>query len=148
MKTIDSFIGQYRFLSNFYPSEVELDGLKYATVEHAYQASKTDNPTEREIVRSARTAGQAKKLGRSVTLVIGWDATKVATMRELLRQKFSNKVLRVELLETGSAHLIEGNYWGDTFWGVSKGRGENWLGRLLMDIRAEIQERIKGEGCR
>jgi ribA/ribD-fused uncharacterized protein len=139
-KAIDSFSGHYRFLSNFYPAEVELDGIRYPTVEHAYQASKTDNPTEREIVRVARTAGQAKKLGRGVTLAIGWDGARIARMRQFLRQKFSDKVLRAELMETGNAHLVEGNYWGDTFWGVSKGRGENWLGRLLMEIRAEIQE--------
>ena len=46
-----------------------------------------------------------------------------------------------KLLETGSKHLEEVNYWGDTFWGVHKndssepGVGENNLGRLLMEIR-------------
>lgn len=137
-KTIESFSGQYRFLSNFYPAEIELVGVTYPTVEHAYQASKTLIPTEREIIRAAKTPGQAKALGRRVSIVPEWNQIRIGVMRDLLVTKFADKVLRAELVETGDAKLIEGNHWGDTFWGVSKGRGENWLGRLLMEIRDEI----------
>lgn len=43
-----------------------------------------------------------------------------------------------EMLEaTGDAELIEGNHWGDTFWGVCNGVGQNNLGKLLMAIRSE-----------
>lgn len=136
MKKIDSFVGEYRFLSNFYPSKIEVDGKDYATVEHAFQALKTDNPTEREIVRSARTPGQAKKLGRRVTLRPDWDTARIGVMKMLLEKKFSDKVLRAELLATGDAELVEGNYWNDRFWGVCRGQGQNWLGKLLMEIRA------------
>jgi predicted NAD-dependent protein-ADP-ribosyltransferase YbiA (DUF1768 family) len=63
-------------------------------------------------------------------------------MRELLRQKFAKpSILADRLIDTGNCQLIEGNYWGDTFWGVCKGKGENWLGKLLMEIRAEIQNK-------
>lgn len=137
MKKIDSFAGEYRFLSNFAPSIIEVDGLEYPTVEHAFQALKTENPTEREIVRTARTPGQAKKLGRRVTLRPDWDTARVGVMKMLLEKKFADKVLRAELLATGDAELVEGNYWNDRFWGVCRGRGENWLGKLLMEIRAK-----------
>jgi predicted NAD-dependent protein-ADP-ribosyltransferase YbiA (DUF1768 family) len=61
-------------------------------------------------------------------------------MRKLLRQKFmKNDLYRDALRETGDQQLIEGNYWGDTFWGVCDGVGTNHLGRLLMEIRAELQ---------
>lgn len=139
MKTIDSFVGEYRFLSNFSPSLLVIDGLSYPTVEHAFQALKTENPTEREIVRTARTPGQAKKLGRRVTLRSDWNTARVGVMKMLLEKKFSDKVLRAELLATGEAELIEGNYWNDTFWGVCRGRGENWLGKLLMEIRSSFR---------
>lgn len=139
MKTIDSFSGEYRFLSNFYPCQVEVAGIVYPTLEHAFQAMKTENSTEREVVRAAKTPGQAKALGRKVTLVPNWDAIKVGVMRGLLRQKFADKVLRAELLATEDALLVEGNYWQDFFWGVCRGRGENWLGKLLMEIREEIK---------
>lgn len=141
MSVIDSFSGEYRFLSNFYPCEMDVAGVRYPTLEHAFQAEKTTNPTERELVRNAKTPGQAKALGRRVTLREDWESVKMDVMRELLRMKFSNKVLRAELLGTGEARLVEGNYWNDRYWGVCNGRGENRLGKLLMEIREEIRGR-------
>lgn len=135
---IDSFSGDFRFLSNFYPCKIFFGGSFYPSVEHAYQAAKTLVPVERDQVRGARTAGVAKKLGRCVTLQAGWNSMRVTVMRELLRAKFSSNVLKAMLLDTGDSELVEGNYWGDMFWGVYKGRGENWLGRLLMEIREDV----------
>lgn len=60
-------------------------------------------------------------------------------MRDLVEQKFEHPVLRKRLLETGDQEIIEGNSWGDRFWGVSGGAGENHLGRIIMDLRAELQ---------
>jgi ribA/ribD-fused uncharacterized protein len=140
MKKIENFVGEYRFLSNFAPSLITVDGLDYPTVEHAFQALKTENPTEREIVRAARTPGQAKKLGRRVTLRADWNTSRVGVMKMLLEKKFSNKVLRAELLATEDAELVEGNYWNDTFWGVCRCRGENNLGKLLMEVRSSIKK--------
>lgn len=139
---IGKFIGEYWFLSNFYPAEIELDGLIYPTLEHAYQASKTKSKAEREVIRKAKKPGQAKFLGKRVTLVPDWDTVRVEVMRKLLVQKFANKVLRAELLSTGDADLEEGNYWNDRFWGVCKGRGENQLGKLLMEIREELRAQV------
>jgi ribA/ribD-fused uncharacterized protein len=138
MKLINSFTGEHRFLSNFYPCEIFFEGVFYPSVEHAYQAAKTLMQAERDRVRIAKTPGAAKKLGRKVTLQVGWNSMRVAVMRELLRTKFANNVLRAMLLETEDAQLVEGNYWRDTFWGVCNGKGENWLGRLLMEVRKEV----------
>ena len=44
-----------------------------------------------------------------------------------------------KLKATGDGQIVEGNTWGDTFWGVCGGRGQNWLGRLLMERRALLQ---------
>jgi len=57
----------------------------------------------------------------------------------LLGLKFADPTLRSWLLATGDAILEEGNSWGDTYWGVSRGYGENWLGILLMLVRGEIR---------
>jgi predicted NAD-dependent protein-ADP-ribosyltransferase YbiA (DUF1768 family) len=59
-------------------------------------------------------------------------------METLLRQKFAHPELRAKLKETNDAELVEGNWWGDRFWGVCRGEGENHLGKLLMKIRAEL----------
>lgn len=60
-------------------------------------------------------------------------------MYGLLRQKFApGSSLAARLQGTGDVILVEGNAWGDRFWGASGGYGENYLGRLLMIVRAEI----------
>lgn len=141
--SITSFQGEFRFLSNFWPATVELDGEIYPTVEHAYQAAKTNDPAERALVRSAPTPGKAKRMGRSVTKRLDWDAVKVGVMKDLLQQKFAegDPNLTELLLSTGMTRLVEGNTWGDRFWGVCNGKGENVLGRLLMKVRADIRRR-------
>jgi len=137
---IDSFKGENRFLSSFWPCEVELDGVTYESVEHAYQAAKTVVPEEREKFRYAATAGIAKRLGRSVTMRDDWDDVKLSVMRDLVTQKFSDPSLRALLDETKGKQLIEGNHWGDVFWGVCKGKGENHLGKILMEVRDADQD--------
>ena len=136
---IDSFRGEYRFLSNFYPAAVELYGETYPTVEHAYQAAKTNDPAARERIRWAQRPGDAKRLGQSVQIRSDWESVKVDVMRGLLVKKFSDRRLADMLLKTGDEELVEGNYWGDRFWGVCGGDGDNWLGRLLMEVRRELR---------
>lgn len=139
---ISSFKGEYEFLSNFYRVDVELDGQRYPSVEHAFQAAKTEDSTQRAWIYMARDAGEAKRRGRKVTLRDGWDGMRIEVMLDLLRQKFDVPALRLLLAVTGDAVLEEGNWWGDRFWGTVRGEGENWLGLLLMHVRKEV---VKGE---
>jgi predicted NAD-dependent protein-ADP-ribosyltransferase YbiA (DUF1768 family) len=60
-------------------------------------------------------------------------------MRTLVRRKFMDPILAVKLLGTGDAILIEGNGWGDTYWGVCKGAGLNKLGLILMETRELVR---------
>lgn len=137
---IDSFSGEYEFLSNFYPSTVcDADGITYPTVEHYFQAMKTVYLPERQKIAAAPTPGKAKRMGRRVFLRSDWNAIKVEVMRQGLKQKFSDANLRKKLLATGDSELIEGNWWHDTFWGMCNGVGENHLGKLLMEIREELR---------
>lgn len=62
-------------------------------------------------------------------------------MRDLLRTKFADPGMRRALELTGDALLVHGNSWRDHFWGECAGKGENWLGRLLMEVRAECDSR-------
>lgn len=139
--TIRRFTGEHEFLSNFAPSVIPFDGGFAATVEHAFQASKTLDPAERVQVLSAATPGRAKRLGRAVTLRSDWDELRLTVMKELLAAKFQNSRLRRKLLATEDALLVEGNTWGDTFWGVDlhTGAGENHLGLLLMAERDRVR---------
>jgi ribA/ribD-fused uncharacterized protein len=137
---IDNFAGPWRFLSNFYPAVVSLDGWDFPTVEHAYQAAKTLDTAEVAAIHEAPTPGAAKKLGRSVTLRPGWEGVKERVMLNLLRQKFSDSELGAALLATGDAQLVEGNTWGDVYWGVCRNFGANRLGEMLMFVRAELSK--------
>lgn len=134
---ITSFSGTYFFLSNFFPHPIYFDGSWWPTAEHAFQAAKTRDEGEREKIRSAKTAFEAKKLGRKAKMRLDWYSIRVDVMRRILREKFTNSQLRTMLHQTGEAELIEGNRWGDEFWGVCDGVGENKLGKLLMEIRKE-----------
>jgi N-glycosidase YbiA len=89
------------------------------------------------------TPGKAKQMGRKLQVRDGWDGMKLQVMEALLRQKFADPVLRQKLLDTGDAHLEEGNSWGDVWYGVCNGVGENHLGKLLMAIRDDL--RSKGD---
>lgn len=137
---ISSFFGQYRFLSNFYPASVVLDGETFPTVEHAYQAAKCIDVQSRDAIRLAAGPVIAKRMGRRVKVRPDWDVVRLDVMRSLLKQKFApdTECSRL-LLSTGDEMLVEGNYWNDTFWGVCNGEGKNWLGVLLMEIRDELR---------
>lgn len=142
MHRIDRFAGAYAFLSNFYPCTITFEGRDYNSTEHAYQAAKTFDEGDRYLISRSHSPGQAKRLGRSVTLRQDWPEVRLHVMAELLGEKFGrHPELAAKLLATGDASLIEGNTWNDTFWGVCQGKGENYLGRLLMAVRAILKER-------
>jgi ribA/ribD-fused uncharacterized protein len=139
-EAIRRFTGKYRWLSNFWPCVVRYESRDYPTVEHAYQAAKSLDPIERDYIAGTSTPGEAKRFGRHATLRPDWNFVRTAVMYDLLYQKFSREPLRTKLLATGDADLIEGNSWGDTYWGVDDLRGgENMLGKLLMQIRDELR---------
>lgn len=137
---IDSFFSKYRFLSNFEPCTVVYDGMTYSCSEAAYQAAKTTDVSLR-IAFTTMNGSKAKYAGQKLTLRPDWNDIKVNVMYEIVKDKFfRNPELRVKLLNTGDLQLIEGNYWGDTFWGVCNGKGENHLGKILMRVRKELAE--------
>ena len=137
---IDNFEDEeFRWLSNFYRTEIDYKGRSYPTLEHAYQAAKTLDEAEHEKIRTAPNPAASKKLGRDCTLREDWEEIKISVMEELLRLKFNDSELKEKLLSTGDDELVEGNWWGDIFWGVCKGKGENNLGKLLMKIRGEYK---------
>lgn len=131
-QTVYSFVGRFRFLSNF-------SDLHPLTAEHVFQAMKTANAMEQIWVLMAPTPAEAKKRGRRVTLREDWEEVKDGIMERLLLHKFQDPTYHHLLLKTGDAELIEGNTWGDTYWGVCEGKGTNKLGIFLMRIRQRLQ---------
>jgi ribA/ribD-fused uncharacterized protein len=139
---ITRFSGDYAFLSNFWHEWVEYDGIAFPTAEHAFQAAKSLDPNVRHRVATASSPGEAKREGRRLTLRADWEAVKIPVMASILTVKFKkDSDLAALLLETGRHMLVEGNTWGDRFWGQVDGAGQNWLGRLLMLQRATLRAR-------
>lgn len=117
-----------------------LNGKEYATVEHAYQASKALYSYDQERIRACHSPMAAKHLGRGVVRRKDWEEVRENIMLQCLRAKFvPGSTLAFWLVQTGDAELVEINTWGDTFWGVFCGEGQNRLGQLLMQVRDEIQ---------
>lgn len=137
---ITSFINNYSFLSNFSPNEVIFENVKYSTVEHAFQAAKCFYVEDRADILACETPGRAKRMGREVDIRPDWESVKLKMMEKLVRYKFQSDLsLMQRLIATGDQELVEGNTWGDKFWGVCEGIGENHLGKILMKIRAEFK---------
>lgn len=141
--TIDRFVAKYQFLSNFYYAPVKYQGDTYKSAEHAYQAHKCKYDSDRLRVRDAPTAFGAKRLGRIHTMREDWDTLKLNVMQEIVFAKFvQNPELRNKLLKTGDLEIIEGNTWGDVYWGVCAGKGENHLGKILMEVRRRLRQYV------
>lgn len=146
---ITSFKDEHRFLSNFWPARIEFEGDAYPSVEHAYVASKTANrELRKKLLDPLVTSGKAKRIGKTFKLRSDWEKIKLIVMENFLRQKFSDPGLEKALMDTAPHELIEGNTWGDVFWGQCPiGIGENHLGRLLMEIRSEKLENMENSNA-
>jgi len=139
---IKEFQGEYRWLSNFAPVEIILGGFEYSSVEHAFMSVKSDDLEWKKFCSDPEnTPGKIKKESRKVKLVENWEKIKLQVMKECLVQKFNQEPYKTKLLKTKDQIIQEGNNWNDTFWGVclKTGRGENNLGKLIMEIRKNLQ---------
>lgn len=164
MHVIPKFEGEHFFLSNFYESPIEFDKpgggkLTFMSGEAAFQAAKykvmeCDDRDKLQYIHKIMNAvspKQAKYFGRSVNINLEkWETIKVDCMREVVYAKFTHEGLYGQsmgdaLLKTGHAMLVEGNTWGDKFWGRCEGRGYNILGSILMEVRGYLywQKRYK-----
>lgn len=134
--TITRFRGPFKFLSNLYPTPITYKGHTYCCLEAAYQAQKSLDPTIHEKFANIRLPYKARGMGHRIkTIRPDWFDIRIDIMEELLYIKFSHPQLKEWLQCTGQSNIVESNTWGDTFWGVYNGVGENQLGTLLMKVR-------------
>jgi len=122
------FRGIFWFLSNMCPNS-----LGYC-VEVEYQKAKCTDPADQARFVGVTNGFIAKKIGKTVRLRPDWDQVKLQIMEDLVSKKFSDPVFMAKL-QAIKGEIVEENWWGDQFWGVSNGVGLNHLGRILMKIR-------------
>ena len=144
---IDKFAGNYRFLSNFYKLTwpIYWRGINYPTTEHFFQAMKTCDFNERVAMANCPTPGDAKRMGRKITLRKDWSAIKEIVMEMGVTLKFTmNMDIANKLIATGNIPLVEGNYWHDNYWGNCMCPkcvdipGRNYLGTTLVIVREKL----------
>lgn len=130
--------------SNFQPSTVMYESDMYATVEHAFQASRTKSQAKRRIIQAAPSPSWARRLSREVVPYQTWHTDQLAIMDFLLAQKFRRPPYRKLLLDyPPESPIIYWNLWHDTYWGccictICKGQGGNRLGLNIDDLRTEL----------
>lgn len=133
---IQGFFGEYAFLGNDFQDALVVGGITYPTVDHAFASQKTDDISIKEQIAKMRHGDLDSFVDELDYDHDFWVAAGLAVMLELLQMKFSDITLAKKLLDTGQSNLINDNT--DTFWGMTNGRGQNWLGRLLMIVRSQI----------
>jgi len=133
----------YGEFSNFAPYPIKVANKMWPTSEHYFQAMKFKDKSEQEKIRKAKTPMIAARLGRDRKRKLrrDWESVKVNAMRDALIAKFTQHGdLRELLLATDDAKLVEhttnDSYWGDG----GDGKGQNRLGRLLMDVRETLRQ--------
>lgn len=123
---VPAFRDEFEFLSNMYPCKVG----EFLCAEAMYMSQKCPERANEFI---GLNGFQAKKLAKTVKLRADWNEVRINVMRTVLHAKFQGEML--ERLKAIEGEIVERNYWKDTFWGVCNGKGENHLGKLLMEIR-------------
>lgn len=144
-QNIKGFFGEYRWLSNFHECKIKFRELDFNCSEAAYMYAKleVDNNFEQYNSMKDLKPWEVKKWGRSVKLREDWEEIKFTVMRNILYDKFTRNLdLKEKLIATGDKYLEESNNWRDTCWGfdINLKKGENNLGKILMEIRSEIQK--------
>lgn len=136
-------------LSNFSAFTLEWKDRRFDTSEAAYHWEKfIGNPALMTAIQYAPSAHEAFKIAErnKAERRPDWDDVKVGIMLDILRAKAAqHEYVRRKLLATGDRELVEDS-WRDDFWGWGPNRdGKNMLGRLWMQVRAELLAAGRGE---
>ena len=146
-------------LSNFSAFEVMWsEAYSFKTAEHCYHwlrfatgladgklggaTPSDDAKAVADLVRRATSAHDAFKIAQANKHLqrADWNDVKVEKMRLVIRAKaLQHEYVLRKLLATGDRELVE-NSWRDDFWGWGPNRdGQNVLGKLWMEVRAELR---------
>lgn len=140
----------YGAFSNLFRREVEFEGVRYPTSEHAYQAGKPRKEAVKAWLLAAPTPALLAMAAHGLywwDIRSDWSKIKFERMKQVLRAKFTQHPdLQRLLLSTGESRLVEAATVDNAvnrLWGEVNGRGKNMLGKLLMELRAELEAEVR-----
>ncbi|HEX5183218.1 MAG TPA: NADAR family protein [Allosphingosinicella sp.] len=144
----------YGAFSNLYRCEIEFEGERFVTSEHAYQAGKPRKVAVKDWLMSAPSPALLAMAAHGLyywDVAPGWSTSKFDRMRRVLRAKFEqHPELRTLLLSTGAARLVESatvDNEVNRLWGEVNGVGKNMLGVMLMELRSELRSQSDDLNC-
>lgn len=134
---------EFYVLSNFSSFQVFWQGIVFSTSEHAYHWEKFHAvPDVQRAILDSYSAHEAFQIAQrnSSKRDPNWDTVKGIKMRGILLAKVrQHPYVKQKLLETGDRGLVEDS-WRDGVWGWGPDqKGQNLLGKLWMEIRADLK---------
>jgi len=148
--------GEFRAFSNQAEYPIQVNDVKYPTVEHFFQVQKAINFGDKEIeekMMKTPSAKAVKALGKKVKNFIkeDWDSKRLEIMTRGVRAKFvQHPEIQKTLMDTGSKQIGEADA-RDSFWAIgtsentevskdpAKWKGQNHLGKIMMALRDDFK---------
>ena len=149
LERIDNFNGYFDFLNNDYPCDIYFEGLIFKSVSHAYQAARSKLQHIREKIALADSIIEMYDIAAKIEDPLDWLKMRIKVMEKLVRDKFRrHRDLRDKLKATSNRELI--NTYADAtnsniFWGIVDNKGQNQLGRIIENVRYDIQTNVELE---
>jgi len=141
--SIKGFNGDNQYLSNFYHQPFNYNGIAYNNVVCAFCSQPITNEMQKNIIAKSLPSEAIKLYNKTKNKKDLSKKDKIELMYQICKEKFSIPSLSKKLLATGKEELINETTWDNTFWGITKDKGENQLGKILMRIRNELFKQQK-----
>lgn len=139
------FRGKYWFLSNSsqYPFDYKIGDkiYRFQCVDAAFEASKCPERAEEFVGLLGKEAKALGKTLKKKEIRSDWNDVKLSILKDILREKFKNHQLAMQLATINEPITFDNNY-HDIYWGLYQGKGQNHLGKLLSDIQIEIKKEL------
>lgn len=136
------------YFSPYSAHAIEVDGVVFPTLEHAYQCSRYEDKKIIDEIMSARSPVKAWEVSSKYKHLQISDfkdeSHKLDVMKKLMRLKVDqHEEIRKALIDSGDLQIVKHITTyppGDGFWDDgADGSGLNHIGRLWMEIRDEIK---------
>lgn len=138
MDNITALKGDYEFLAMTYNYPITVDGITYTNAEAAFWSQRImDKKARNKLSRLSAMKARAKAL--QAEPIDDWDETKDDILKRILEIKFKDESLRMRLLSTGDALILNNNTYRDEYYGIYNGKGKNVLGKMLMELRSSLK---------